>query len=166
MIKDRIRVLKNHYSARWAVLKHNRKNIDKILLIDDKIILSNLKTGNVCFYRCIGELYQGIVDSYTNFENQPYDNLVFINNLEFKYSTIEQIQEKTFLHLDKLKTQGRLILSIDCRFLIFDRTTTTIDRLINQWVNCLLEVKLIKYINLINKNTQGFGNLLLVFEKK
>ena len=160
MTKTQIRMLKSHYLSRWAVLRHNQKNNQKILLLTDQFVLKNLLPGNTLCHNCLGEVYQNIIPNLsTSADSKTYNNLVFLNNIEFKYKTIDQIGEYiSLLSKNVLLPGGRVILSFEHRFLIYDRVHISNSSLISQWIQRFPELKLHTMINLLGKSQPGYGD--------
>jgi hypothetical protein len=163
---DRIltRNLKNHYLSRWAVMRHNQKNDNKILLFEDQFVLKNINSGTTACYNCLGEMYQDIIP---NLECRlvPCDNLVLINNLEFKYKTVDEITQLLLgLAQKHLSVGGRIILSIQHRFLIYNRCVVSVDSLLATWFDGIKEFKVLKALNLLGKTQPGYGDYFFVLE--
>lgn len=167
MTKQHIRELKGHYLSRWSVCKHNRKHIDKILLLADRLVLSNLKPGATLCHECLGEIYQGIVpDLACSAGAKTYHNLVMINNIVFKYKTIVQISDhirQLSHHL--LDRQGHLIFSFQHQYLLYDRVCTTIDQIPLQMAAAMSDWKLITNTNLWGKSPPGYGDFWFCFQR-
>lgn len=164
MTKTQIRNLKSHYLARWTVMRHNQKNNNnnKILLLEDQFVLKNLLPGSTLCYNCLGEIYNGIIDLTGSIK---YYNLVLINNLEFKYKTVGQInawlQE---LAKNLLVTGGRIILSIEHRFLIYNRVNISVETLLSSWFDDFENIKVLKTVNLLGKTNPGYGDYFFSLE--
>jgi len=167
MNKLKIRYYKNHYGQRWSVLRYNQKHRDKVLLVEDKITLSYIDTEkSSCFVDCLGDTYKHLPGVSIDLDRR-YDNLIFINNIEFKYSDVQQLVNKLKKYIKFLNTGGTMVVWLDIYYLIFDRVNHTVDDLANQFIECSKDIGLInkKYINLVNKSDRGFGNLFFVFNK-
>jgi hypothetical protein len=162
MLKEQIRTLKSHYLARWAVMRHNQKNKNKVLLLEDQFVIKNLLSGTTLCYNCLGEAYQGIIDLGSN---KKYNNLVLINNLEFKYKTVDQInlwlQE---LADDWLLPGGRIIFSVEHKFLIYNRIEISVDTLLSTWFINVNHVTVLKSVNLLGKTNPGYGDYFFCIE--
>ena len=155
MTKHQIRYLKSHYLARWAVMRHNQKNTNKIILLEDQFVLKNLMPGTTLFHDCLGEIYKGMVDTQAS---PRYNNLVLINNLEFKYKTVEEINHRIqTLAQQLLVPNGRIIFSIEHKFLHYNRITTSVDDLLVNWFANFKKFKMIKFLNLLGKANPGYG---------
>jgi len=159
MRKTQIRVLKSHYLARWAVLRHNQKHSQKLLLIQDQFVLKNLLPGDTLCYNCLGEMYKTIIPNLSTTADKKYNNLVLINNIEFKYKTpdqlkvlLEELSEKLLL------PNSRIILSFEHKFLIYDRIGISVNSLINNWLAELKKFKLVSKILLLGKSQPGYGD--------
>ena len=162
MLKNQIRTLKSHYLSRWAVMRHNQKNQDKILLLEDQFVIKNLLPGTTLCYNCLGEAYQGIINLHSN---KKCNNLVLINNLEFKYKTVDQIN----LWLQELANNlllpgGHIIFSIEHRFLIYNRLEISVATLLSTWFNNVKHVKVLKSVNLLGKTNPGYGDYFFCIE--
>ena len=163
MNRRQIRLAKHHFAQRWAVFHHNRKNTDKLLLLEDKFIINNLVPGQTLAVNCLGEIYKDIIQLDVTPAKAQYNNVLLINNLEFKYKTIDEIAG-IILANNLLVTKGRMIVNLNLMFIKYDRINITINLLIDQLVQQLLPLKLLKqYVN-IKKWTQGFGQIFLVLE--
>jgi hypothetical protein len=167
MTKLQVRKLKNHYLERWGVLRHNQKNAKKILLTIDLIVLKNLISGNTLCYQCLGEMYHGIIPDLSTTINEKYNNLVLINNIDFKYKTLDQITKYLEdLANNTLLPGGRIILSFEQKFLIYDRVGISIESLFNHWITTLESFKLIKMVSLFGKSQPGYGDHFFVLSKQ
>lgn len=160
MSKIKIRMLKSHYLARWAVLRHNQKHDQKIVLLEDQFVLKNLISGNTLCIDCLGEMYQDIIPNLSTLaSDKKYNNLVLINNVLFKYKTLEQI----FSYVNELANTvllpgGRVILSFEHRFLIYNRIEVSVDTLLASCTQYLTNFKLHKMLNLFGKSQPGYGD--------
>jgi len=167
MNKLNIRSYKSHYGQRWSVFRYNQKHRDKVLLVEDKITLSHIDAGkNSCFVDCLGDTYKHLPCVSIDLD-RVYDNLIFINNIEFKYCNVQQLVNKFKKYIEFLDTGGTMVIWLDIYYLIFDRVNCTVDDLANQFIECLKDIGLVnkKYLNLVNKSDRGFGNLFFVFNK-
>jgi hypothetical protein len=165
MNKRQIRRLKSHYLARWSVLRHNQKHTQKILLINDLFVLKNLLPGSTLCHECLGEIYRDIIPDLATTASTQYTNLVLVNNIEFKYKTLDQIT----VYLEGLANTvllptGRVILSFEHRFLIYDRINVSINTLLTHWVAKLDKFKLISTISLLGTSQPGYGNYFFCLE--
>jgi len=166
MTKTQIRTLKSHYLSRWAVMRHNQKHDQKVLLITDQFVLKNLLPGSTLCYDCLGEMYQGIIPNLSTTTNTKiYNNLVLINNIEFKYKTLDQIAEYiNLLTKAVLNPGGRVILSFEHRFLNYNRVAISNSSLISQWAKNLSNFKSLVILNLLGKSQPGYGDYFFCFE--
>lgn len=165
MNKSKIRELKSHYQERWAVLRHNQKNQQKILLMSDLFVIKNLLPGSTLCYNCLGEVYQTIIPNLSTATDGKYNNLVLINNVEFKYKTLDEIGE----YIEKLSDQvllsnGRVILSFEHRFLIYDRVGISVQSLFSNWLTSLQKFNPISKILLLGKSQFGYGDYFFCLE--
>jgi hypothetical protein len=143
-------------------MRHNQKNHDKILLLEDQFILKNLTPGTTICHNCLGEMYLGIVDQTCSIK---YNNLVLINNIEFKYKTVDQINSWVLeLAEQVLLPGGRIIMSINHRFLIYNRVGISVDTLANTWFDNFNKFKLLKFLNLLTKSNPGYGDYFFCVE--
>ena len=143
-------------------MKHNQKNKDKILLLEDQFVIKNLLPGATLCYNCLGEAYNDIIDLRSD---KKYNNLVLINNLEFKYKTVDQIN--LWLHEladDLLFPGGRIIFSIEHRFLIYNRLEISVATLLSTWFHNVKQVKVVKSVNLLGKTNPGYGDYFFCIE--
>lgn len=166
MRKNEIRTLKSHYQERWAVLRHNQKNTQKILLVQDQFVIKNLVPGETLCYNCLGEMYQNIIPNLsTTVVDKKYNNLILINNIEFKYKTTHELTE----YLSQLSDQlvlpgGRIVVSFEHRFLIYDRIGKSVLSVIDDWLNGLHKFNLVAKILLLGKSPYGYGDYFFCLE--
>lgn len=168
MKKSQIRLLKSHYLARWAVMRHNQKNTSKELLILDQFVLKNLLPGKTLVHNCLGEMYNYIIPELS-IKIEPgvtYNNLVLINNVEFKYKTVDQINSYLEELASVLDSKGRIIFSFEHRFLIYNRVELTIENMLNTFIKKLEKFNLIKMLNLFNKSQPGYGDYFFCIDLK
>ena len=143
-------------------MRHNQKKSDKILLLEDHFILKNLTPGSTIFHKCLGEIYLGIVDVTPGIR---YNNLVLINNLEFKYKTVDQINSWVLELAEQLLLPGgRIIMSINHRYLIYNRVGISVDTLTSTWFDNFNNFKLLKFLNLLTKSNPGYGDYFFCVE--
>jgi hypothetical protein len=168
MNKKEIRRLKTHYGARWVIMRHNQKNSNKILLVIDNFVLKNLIKGSTLCYNCLGNVYNDIIPQlHTEHDDITYNNLVLINNIEFKYKTIDEISDNvSFLSKKFLKPGGRLIFSIDHRFLIYNRVEQSVNSMLDSFVTSLPTFQKITAVNLLGKTPYGYGSYFFCFKYK
>jgi hypothetical protein len=165
MNKSKIRELKSHYQERWAVLRHNQKNQQKILLTSDLFVIKNLLPGSTLCYNCLGDVYQTIIPNLSTAIDGKYNNLVLINNVEFKYKTLDEISK----YIEKLSDQvllsnGRVILSFEHRFLIYDRVGLSVQSLFSNWLKSLQKFNPVSKILLLGKSQFGYGDYCFCLE--
>lgn len=158
--KNQIRVKKNHYLARWALMKHNKKNSTKLLLPPDLFVIKNIVNGSTLFVDCLGEIYHDIL---FNFDLLPgtnkYNNIVLINNLDFKYKdTVEITNIIKKLSTKHLAANGRIIFSVEHRYLIYDRIFITVHNLINDFIQNFKGYDCISCLDLLGKSSPGYGD--------
>ena len=168
MTKSHIRTLKSHYLSRWTVLRRNQKQDQKVLLIIDQFVLKNLSHGSTLCVNCLGDMYQGIIENLSTSANEKkYNNLVLINNIEFKYKTLDQIAS----YLDDLSSKvllpnARVILSFEHRFLIYNRVDISIDTLLHSWAENLQKFKIHRMFNNRGASQPGYGDYFFCLEYK
>lgn len=165
MDKAQIRLLKNHYQSRWAVLRHNQKYNQKVLLLNDLFVLKNLLPGETLCYNCLGEMYQGIIPGLSVVANKRYNNLVLINNIEFKYKTLDQLT----LYLEQITDQfalnkSRVVISLSQKYLIYDRVGISVKTLLDSWAYNLKKFKLVNNVSLLGSSQPGYGEHFFCFE--
>lgn len=168
MRKIQIRTLKSHYQSRWAVLRHNQKHHDKILLLTDQFVIKNLVAGSTLAYHCLGEMYQGIVPniSLTPADKNLYNNIVLVNNTEFKYKTPEQLSGYIEQLADPLLLpNGRVILSFEHRFLVYNRVEISVDAMLSAWTKSFKKFKLKQMLNLLGRTQPGYGDYFFCLER-
>ena len=165
MNKFYVRQLKSHYMERWAILRHNQKNVEKKLLLNDLFVLKNLLPGHTLCHNCLGDLYEGIIPNLSTNADQYCNNLVLINNIEFKYQTLDQIAKYiTTLSMQTLLPGGRIIFSFEHRFLIYNRVNESIDSLLRNWVLSLVNFKPIATLLLLGESPCGYGDYFFCIE--
>ena len=166
MTKFQARFLKSHYQSRWTVLRHNQKNNDKILLFNDQFVLKNLTPGKTLAYNCLGDMYHDIIPnlSLTAGHDRVYNNLVLINNTEFKYKTLEQISEFVEnLAESTLLRDSRIILSFEHRFLVYNRVEVSVNSMLANWPG---QFKQRQMLNLLRKTQPGYGDYFFCLDYK
>jgi hypothetical protein len=113
-------------------------------------------------------MYQGIIENLSTSANEKkYNNLVLINNIEFKYKTLDQIAS----YLDELASKvllpnARVILSFEHRFLIYNRVDTSIDTLLHSWSENLQKFKIHRMFNSRGSPQPGYGDYFFCLEYK
>jgi hypothetical protein len=169
MTKSQIRTLKSHYLSRWAVLRQNQKQDQKVLLLIDQFVLKNLTCGDTLCFDCLGEMYQDIITNLSTEvnKNKKYNSLVLINNLEFKYKTLDQIAS----YIDELASKvllpnGRVILSFEHRFLIYNRIDVSVDTMLGSWMQHSKKFKLHRMLNLLGNSQPGYGDYFFCLDYK
>lgn len=137
-------------------MRHNQKNQKKILVLEDQFVLKNLIPGSTLCYNCLGEIYQDMIDlSPVN----KYDNLVLINNIEFINLTVDQTNVWIENLADQfLKPGGRIIISLEHKFIIYNRVEMSVNTLISTWFMNSTRLKLVKFLNLLGKTNPGYGD--------
>jgi hypothetical protein len=104
-------------------------------------------------------MYKTIISNLSTTADKKYDNLVLINNIEFKYKTVAQLTVLLEeLSENFLLPNGRVILSFEHRFLIYDRVGVSVDLLFNNWLEGLTKFKLVSKILLLGKSQPGYGD--------
>jgi hypothetical protein len=161
MTKTQIRILKSHYGSRWHLYRHNRKNKEKKLLLGEKFIINNVLPGPVLAHQCLGEIYQGILDVHTDF-CAPVSTVLLINNVEFKYKTVDELVSLIADYKKYLKSEGRIIVTLDITCLRYDRLNISLTSLCNQLIESFIRQKFSCNKHLVDtKNVNGLGHLLL-----
>jgi hypothetical protein len=164
MDKTSIRLLKAHYGTRWAAAKYNKRNTDKVLLIEDKVILSYLLPGKTLAFNCIGSIYNGIMPVDVSVQG-TYTNLLLINNVEFKYKTPEELATIIKEYATSLENGGRILLNLNLMFIIYDRLNISIDTMLNGVISLLEGYTLFKKHVNIQRCTNGYGQIILILDK-
>lgn len=162
MTKTQIRILKLHYGPRWHLYRHNSKNANKKLLLEEKFIINNTLPGPVFAYQCLGEIYQGILDVHTHYQ-APVSTVLLINNIEFKYKTIDELVPMIADYKKYLRPNGRIIVALDIRYLKYDRLNMSVDSLCDCAIDSFEELQLVchqHYVNIKN-STYGMGHIFL-----
>lgn len=147
--------------------RHNQKNVNKILLINDLIVLKNLVPGSTLCHECLGEMYCGIIPNLSTTISRQYHNLVLVNNLDFKYKTLDQITEylENIAH-NALLPGSRIILSFEHKFLVYDRVSISVESLFSQWTANLTKFRLVKMISLFGQSRPGYGDYFFVLSTR
>ena len=111
-------------------------------------------------------MYQNIIDQISTVPDGKYQNLILINNYELKYRTLEEmhclIAELCHKHLSP---GGRLIVSFEQRFIIYDRINISVQTFLNKFVQKFQDFKLVASVNLLGKSPEGYGDYFFCFEK-
>jgi hypothetical protein len=161
MNKSTVRQLKSHYLDRWAVMKHNVRNQNKILLIEDAYVVRNLLPGRTLILNCLGEIFNGIINDLTiQRPHGLYQNIVMINNLEFKYLNPTELYDKIKLVADQhLHPSGQIFCTCNHRYLKYDRVNQPIEFAFNAWQQ--KKLKLTKLQVMLEKSRLSFGDIWL-----
>ena len=161
MNKSTVRRLKSHYLDRWAVMKHNTRNQNKILLIEDAYVMKKLKPGRTLILNCLGEMFDGLIDNLTTHEPHGlYQNIVMINNIEFKYLTTVELYDKIKSVADQhLHSSGKMFCTCNHRYLKYDRVNQTIELAFRDWQQ--KKLKLTKLQVMLGKSRLSFGDIWL-----
>lgn len=160
--KQQVRTLKSHYGSRWTALRHNHKNENKLLLLEDRFVISHCLPGPVLAVDCLGEVYQGILDIDTQFSNREYNTVLMLNNLKFKYLTLSKLVD--YINSNS-GTAKRLIININLMFLIYDRVGYSINTVINYLTQHLTNFSMVKQLYNLNFN-YGFGQIFIVLDRR
>ena len=162
MNKPSIRALKSHYGVRWTELRHYQKTNDHVLCLENQFIIKESLPGPVLAINCLGEVYRGILDVDIT-PTRQYNTLLLINNIEFKYRTVESLVD-----LIKQYSNGipRVIVNFSFSFLIYNRLSVTPGTVIAQIENQLADQYHIRKKLLITSSTNyGFGNTFLSLDQ-
>jgi hypothetical protein len=161
MIKSTVRQLKSHYLDRWAVMRHNTRNRHKILLVEDAYVIRQLKPGRTLILNCLGEIYVGLVEQLT--VQQPhglYQNIVMINNVEFKYLDTTELYDKIKSVADQyLHPAGQMFCACNHRYLKYDRVNQPVESAFDHWRQ--KKLKLTKLQVMMDKSRMSFGDIWL-----
>jgi hypothetical protein len=162
MNKTSIRALKSHYGVRWAELRHYQKTNDHVLCLENQFIIKEALPGPVLAIDCLGEVYQGILDVDIA-PTRQYNTLLLINNIEFKYSTVESLVELIKKYCNGIP---RVIVNFSFSFLIYNRLLVTPATVMDQIETQLADQYCIrKKLLLINITNHGFGHAFLSLDK-
>ncbi len=144
-------------------MKHNRRRQDKILLLEDAMVVRNLKPGRTLAMGCLGEMFAGLVENLDTEPHGRYDNIIMINNLEFKYLDTTQlynlIKSVADQHLD---SHGKMFCTCSHKYLIYDRANHTIQSAFDSWTHKKLQLKEIKIM--LQKSRSSFGDIWLYLQ--
>jgi hypothetical protein len=162
MNKSSIRALKSHYGVRWAELRHYQKTNNHVLCLENQFIIKEALPGPVLAIDCLGEVYQGILD-IDIVPTRQYNTLLLINNIEFKYCTVESLVE-----LIKQYSTGipRVVVNFSFSFLIYNRLLITPATVMDQLEKQLADQYHIrKKLLLTNIANHGFGHAFLSLDQ-
>jgi hypothetical protein len=162
MNKTSIRALKSHYGVRWAELRHHQKTNDHVLCLENQFIIKEALPGPVLAIDCLGEVYRGILDVDIA-PTRQYNTLLLINNIEFKYCTVEKLVE-----LIKRYSNGipRVIVNFSFSFLIYNRILVTPDTVMDQIETQLADQYCVrKKLLFTNITNHGFGHAFLSLDQ-
>ena len=164
MTKDRVRLLKSHYGVRWTAFRHNRKNPNKILPIEEKVVTNNVLPGRVLAHNCLGEMYQDLFDVVT--VPEACSTVILINPLEFKYQTPQQIVDQLSCYRAYLLPNGRIIANVDTKFLIYHRLCLSRQTLCNKFKQMIAAQGFDTKFWLIEPErvSHGYGDLFLIMD--
>lgn len=139
MQKKIIRRYKSHYGYRWCMLKNNLYNND-VQWIDpiDIFIKKNLNAGSVLFLDIMGLQYikmfknLNILDKFLKYSygspNKLHDNLVLMNNCDFKYISLDQISDKIIEISNRYgKNKTNIFLGFNYQHIKFNRLKHNFD---------------------------------------
>ena len=151
---------KSHYDDRWAVMKHNRRRSDKILLLEDAIVVNELVPGRTLMLRCLGEMFEGLIENLDTVPHGRYDNIIMINNIEFKYRDPVELHDLiSSVADDHLAVNGRMFCTCNHRYLRYDRVNHTVESAFDAWKTHHLKLDRIKVM--IGKSRLSFGDIWL-----
>lgn len=161
MNKSAIRQLKSHYLDRWAVMRHNVRNQNKILLIEDAYVMRKLLPGRTLILNCLGEMFNELISELTvDQPNGLYQNIVMINNLEFKYLNPDELYDKIKSVADQhLAPTGQMFCTCNHRYLKYDRVNHTVESAFEDWQQ--KKLKLNKLQIMLGKSRLSFGDIWL-----
>tara|TARA_R110000868_G_scaffold408966_1_gene693531 strand:- start:827 stop:1333 length:507 start_codon:yes stop_codon:yes gene_type:complete len=162
MTKAQVRILKSHYGPRWHLYRYNSKNTNKKLLLEEKFIINNTLPGPVFAHKCLGEIYQGILDVHTQYY-APVPTVLLINNVEFKYKTIDELITMIADYKKYLVPNGRIIVTFSLSCIKYDRLNISVDSLCDWAINLFKKQQLAchkHYVNIKN-STHGIGQIFL-----
>jgi len=162
MNKADIRALKSHYGVRWAELRHYQKTNEHVLCLENQFIIKEALPGPVLAIDCLGEVYQGILD-VDIVPTRQYNTLLLINNIEFKYRTVESLVD-----LIKQYSNGipRVIVNFSFSFLIYNRLSVTPDTVITQIEKQLADqYRIRKKLLFTGITNYGFGHAFLSLDQ-
>jgi hypothetical protein len=166
MHKSLARQYKNHYGVRWSSFKHNRKNKEKILLLEDKFIIGHSK-GSVLSLDSLGEQYYGVLDIDITPNKSVYNTLLLLNCISFKYKTVKEILDDIVVHSIYIESGGHLILNLNFRYLKYDRLNISTHSLINSIINLIIDkgFSFVRHLHIPKIVNFGYGELFLAFKK-
>jgi hypothetical protein len=162
MNKTSIRALKSHYGVRWTELRHYQKTNNHVLCLENQFIIKETLPGPVLAIDCLGEVYQGILDVDTR-PTRQYNTLLLINNIEFKYCTVESLVELIKHYSNSIP---RVIVNFSFSFLIYNRLSVAPGTVIDQIENQLADQFCIrKKLLLTSIANYGFGHAFLSLDQ-
>lgn len=134
MNKSQVRDTKAHYQDRWAVMRQNQKQDQQILLLEDALLLREIPPGRTLALRCIGEMYQRIVPDLDVDPDGLYDNILMVNNPEFRYRQPCEIWDSVKKTADQhLAPNGWMFVSCCVQMLRYDRVNLTPGAAFDVW---------------------------------
>jgi hypothetical protein len=146
-------------------MRHNQKNSNKILLVADKFVLKNLTPGPTLCFNCLGDMYSEIIENMHVIPEDVYNNLVLINNVEFKYKTVDELCDYiTQVAAQYLATTGRIIFSFEHKYLMYDRVDVSVNSMLLSIANKLPHFRQLNFVNLLGKSPAGYGDYFFCFE--
>lgn len=159
MNKTRIRDHKAHYQDRWAVMRHNQKHDQQILLLEDALLLREMPQGRTLALRCIGEMYQRIVPDLHTEPSGLYNNILMVNNPEFRYLEPCEIWAVIKQTADNhLAPNGWMFVSLCLQVLRYDRVNIEPGSLFDAWRHSS-GLRVVDTRILLDQARQSFGNI-------
>lgn len=162
MNKTVVRTLKSHYGVRWTEWRHYQKTNDHVLCLENQFIIKEALPGPVLAIDCLGEVYQGILDVDT-VPSRQYNTLLLINNIEFKYRTVESLVELIKQYGNSIP---RVIVNFSFSFLIYNRLSIAPNTVVNEIEKQLADQYHVrKKLLLTSIANYGFGHVFLSLDQ-
>lgn len=144
MQKQLIREIKSHYGYRWNLLKHNRRQSNhKLITLHDKVIINSITSGPTLIMDVIGLQYQDLISSlsiHNDAVKEKYKNILLINNIVFKYKTLDSIANYVLGITDQfLDKSGVVIVGFNYQFIKFNRLKYNFSDALGYWLTKLTQ---------------------------
>lgn len=164
MKKSQVRELHTHYGYRCKLLKHNLQNKEQLITLYDRYILDNLNKGITLAIQSIGYQYYNLIPNLVFDNYDKVDNIIAANSTEFKYRTLDEIKTTIVRLSNSLNKQGRLFVSFNFQFVIFNRLTFDFN---TECAKMLDDTGLKIYSKIIKKpeQTNPYGNNFFILQK-
>ena len=142
MTKKNMRSLMIHFNQLY---QHYRSTPD-VLVPTDKITVKLLKPGSTLVWNSYGYRFVNHIQDlhiYDDFQksnislDRTFDNIVIVNPMVLRYTTTTELSERLLHLITKINEGGRLQLSFNSQFLLWNRVSSPIGPEIELLVNKL-----------------------------